>query len=686
MKRKLFLLPILTLMLLASCNNSTPAKHHFNVGCVNCTANFESSLSLDFNENEYVTFKLLAKENYLLPVDIKVTSGNEVLMNNVDYFYTINDDRLSGEVSIKANRAVDIYIEADDQGYLYIGNNKVSRSGDYSIYDLMYNGEGKIGSILYDYKTNTLTFKNCVISAKKVSTSEYTIPVDTYTSPFSSLISWTGGGTLNVNLIGINYFMGDEEKDNDCAILCPFLEGHIDVSGPGVANFVELEKGTVVNTRGGTSIKDAYFEIHDAEEFAICSRELQISNSHLILNGENTLTKSVGIYADTLSVMNSYMSTNGFMIGGKVTILSVVDSFIDANGLNTGLYCDWIYCYGHLENNEYTSKIHAYGESFGISTYDAMEFVNSEVVASCGEYGYALLTVDTEIAAYDSYIYAEAPKGQGIHAFHVTFVNSNVIAKAENGIGIITSLHGAQGIGREHEPVFYVDNSNIEADGEIAIYGYGHAEIINCTDETPKYLEVETNPDVEQFIWAYVPESETELHYNEDIDPYSGEHYYFPTNALKHVSIFANSEAEGGERQRITYNCDPEKTARYGLGKDVTDKTSYRASDDSIDISGLRFYNKFGREGDKIELEYVILLHHRVIGCPVFTIVIVDKDGNEIGAFKNHYLSSEGIYKATFTKDDCIRGDSLAIHSFIEDYKETGLQNYQVYLESITID
>ena len=172
MKKKLLFIPLLALGFLASCNNSTPTKHHFDVVCTNCTANSESSLSLDVNENEYATFNLLPNENYLLPVDIKVTSGNAVLTKNIDYIYSLSEDRLTGKVIIKSTDATDIHIEAGEQGYLYIGNNKISKSGDYSKYDLQIQGDDEAGFIVYDYKTNTLTLSNARIAAEKVNLKE----------------------------------------------------------------------------------------------------------------------------------------------------------------------------------------------------------------------------------------------------------------------------------------------------------------------------------------------------------------------------------------------------------------------------------------------------------------------------------------------------------------------------------
>ena len=155
---------------------------------------------------------------------------------------------------------------------------------------------------------------------------------------------------------------------------------------------------------------------------------------------------------------------------------------------------------------------------------------------------------------------------------------------------------------------------------------------------------------------------------------------------LEAVQIKANNDPDSSQRQPITHICDPEKTARIGLGKDVTDRTSYYDFDRALEICDLHFYKNFGKIGDQIQLEYDVFLFHRYIAVPTFVIVIVDKEGNEFGAYKSHYGSGEGIAKATFSKTDCIRGNELALHAFIEDYKETGLQNYQVYLESIYID
>lgn len=687
---KKLLVLVTTTMLLAGCGKEPePIKtNHFNVECTNCLVNFENSLSIDVKENEFTKFVLTAKEGYLLPVDVKITSGNQIFIKNVDYTYITSEDRLSGEITIKASKAIDIRIEADEQGYLYIGENKISKSGDYSKFDLTIQGDDEAGKIVYDYPTNTLTLTSSRIFASKVGLKEYTVPFETDVETFSSLIGWTGGGTLNIKFNDLNYFSGSEENDDDVAIICPFNEGKINIVGPGVVYFSEFEEGTILNSRGRTSINNVYFESGDLGEFAIASRELDISNSDLQFASDELVNDSVGIYANDCTLSNSYISSSGFNDGAKVSQLVLVDSIFEAYGYEIGIYADWLYTYGHEVDGKYSTKIHAQGSSFGITTLDAMELTNTEIkaIATDEMNGYAFITVDSEIIAYNCDIYAHANVGQAVHAHYLELTNCDVLAECDDGIGILTSIRGAQPTSRDYEPILVLNNCNVTASGsDVAIYGFGHAEFYNC-DNVPKYLEKELSDELQLYMWGLVDESVDELKYEGGFDPQTGAPNFVPSNALKYVSIAKKAEEGSEPRKSITYICDPEKTARIGLGKDVQDITSYYASDRSIEILDLRFYKNFGRVGDQIELEYWAMLYNRSFAVPTFVIVIVDKDGNEIGAFKNHHVSGEGLTRAVFTKDYCVRGNELAIHSLIEDYKENGLQNYQVYLESIIID
>lgn len=538
MNKKIFIVPVLTLFLLAGCKETPISQYRFNISCNNCLVNFEDSLSINVNANEIVKFTLTSNEGYLLPLDIKVTSGNQIFVRNLDYTYTTSEDRLSGEIAIKATKAVDINIEADEQGYLYIGENKINKSGDYSKYDLVSSGDNEDGKILYDYQTNTLTLTNARLFAEKIGLNEYTVPFEEDETTFTSLISWTGGGTLNVVIQDLVYFSGSKTADNDCAFICPTDGDKINIYGPGVATFFELDEGVVINTRGRTSINNVYFQSYDLGEFGICSRDLDILNSDLYLISDNLVDQSVGVYANNCLIKNSYVLTKGFVIGSKATQLVLVDSFLESNCFELGLFADWLYTYGHIENGKYTTKIYAYGETFGISTLDAMELSNTELRATC-DGGYALITVDSEIIAQNCDIYAHANIGQAVHAHYLELTNCNLEAKCDDGIGILTSIRGAQPTSREYEPVLVFDNCNVTASGsDVAIYGFGHAEFYNC-DNVPKYLEKELSEELQLYMWALVEDGVTEIKYEGGFDPETGAPNFVPTNALTEIELKA---------------------------------------------------------------------------------------------------------------------------------------------------
>lgn len=542
MKKKVLFIPLLALGFLTSCNNSTPTKHHFDVVCTNCTANSESSLSLDVNENEYATFNLLPNENYLLPVDIKVTSGNAVLTKNIDYIYSLGEDRLTGKVIIKSTDATNIHIEADEQGYLYIGNNKISKSGDYSKYDLQIQGDDEAGFIVYDYKTNTLTLSNARIAAEKVNLKEYSFPFESeQIETFASLIGWTGGGTLNIKANGLNYFIGSDEIDNDVGIVCPFEEGKINVMGPGSISFYEFDKGVILNPRGRTSLENLYFESFDLGEFGISSRELDITGCDIQLSSGFDISQSVGIYANDCLMLNSYVLSNNFYLGTKIAQFTLIDSFFEVNGTNTGIYANWLKTFGHVKNNKYTTKISATGYAFGITTVDAMELSNTEIeaVSTSDMTGHALITVDSEIIAYNCDIKAYSNVGQAIHGYYIELTNCNVEAICDEGIGILTSIRGAQPTSREYEPILVLNNCNVHAKAsDVAIYGFGHFEETNCNN-VPKYLEEMLSEELQLWMWALVDNSVEKLEYEGHFDPQTGAPFFVPTNALTEVNIIA---------------------------------------------------------------------------------------------------------------------------------------------------
>ncbi|MCQ2742262.1 MAG: hypothetical protein MJ239_03075 [Bacilli bacterium] len=529
--------------MLASCgSNLEPLKtNRLNVTCENCLVDFANSLSVDLETNEMARFVLTADEGYLLPTDIKVTSGNQVFVKNVDYAYLIDEDRLSGEIMVKATKAIDIIVEADEQGYLFIGENKISKSGDYSEFDLSAQGDSDDGKIVYDHKTNTLTLTNSSIALEKVGFTDYTVPFETEEATFSSLIGWTGGGTLNIRFNGLINIFGSEKNDHDCAFICPFSDGTLNIIGPGVAHFYELDEGIVVNGRGRTSIKDVCFESKDLGEFALASRELDIDGCDLQFVSGVPFGDSVGVYANDLTMMNSHVSSNGFVVGVKAAQLVLIDSFFETSSLATGVLTDWLYTYGHVENDNYTTKIYATAPNFGVSTYDAMELTNTEIkaIATSDINGHALITVDSEIIANNCDIYAHSMVGQAVHAHYLELTNCNVKAISDDGIGILTSIRGAQPTSREYEPILDFDNCNVEAYGsDVAIYGFGHAVFTNCND-LPKYLEKELSEELQLYMWALVDESVTEIQYDGGFDPESGAPNFVPTNALKEVQIKA---------------------------------------------------------------------------------------------------------------------------------------------------
>ncbi len=689
MKRKLFLLPALTLMLLASCSNSTPTKYHFNVGCVNCTVNFENSLSIDVNENENARFALAAKEGYLLPTEVTVTSGNEVLLRNVDYTYLLNEDRFTGEITIKANKAIDIYIDADEQGYLYIGNNKISKSGDYSKLDHKQFGfKDASDSIIYDYKTNTLTLYDAYIHYETAGIHDFDYTNDIGYSEFDSdkiagLIGWTGGGSFTLKLLGENYFYSKGEDYLETVIVAPLSnDATLNIVGPGTANFSNTKHSSILNQRGKTYIDNVSLNGNLQGYSGIYSKDLFISNSHINLTGTTQTMECFGILASYITMNRSYCEMVNFGYGIQSSTLSIIDTDIRMSDVYTGIATSSAIYDGYKINDRYSTNIVIEGTYQGISSINTIVFNCCYLDIDLTQ-GYCILTPATTIEAYDCYIDVTSEnEGVGLNAYQIWLTNCNVVAKAK--LALFSSLNGFQEEGREAEPNIEIDNTSIIAKGEI--YGNGHFKATNCKDEENyKYLEKEVDSENEQYLWALCPTSETELKYDVFYDEYDRP-YYYPTNALDHVVINAEHAADSQQSEPTTHICDPEKTARFGLGVDICDRSSYYNSDKSIEIWGLSFYKNFDSAADEIQLEYWAMLYHKYFACATFTIVIVDKDGNEIAAFRNHCFSGEGMPRVKFTRDYCIRGNNLALLSFIQDYKETGLQNYQVYLESISID
>lgn len=543
MKKRLLAFLVLTSALFAGCSDATPKSYHFNVSCSNCLANLENTLSIDVNENEFVSFKLTSNDGYLLPIDVKITSGEETLVKNKDYIYTIGEDRLSGEVTIKSTKATDIKIDADEQGYLYIGNNKISKSGDYSILDSTQFGyKDASDAIIYDYSTNTLTLFDCLISYKDVGLHGFDFSNDLEYIEFDSdkidgLIGWTGGGSFTVRLLGENQFFSKGEDNLETVFVAPLKASELHLVGPGCAHFGNSKFSAILNQRGKTFIDNVLITGGSLGFSGIYSKDLFISNSHISLSGTTHEYESYGVRANFATINRSFIETINFGYGIEAQGLTLIDTDANIDDVYVGMKANSINVYGYKTGETYSANISIK------SVYIAITSNNSILLNGCNldctiDFGYLILIPDATFEAYNSSIRAVSlEEGVGINAFQIWLTNCDVYIKAV--IAVFTSLNSDSEAGREFEPNFEINHCNITTLG--MVYGNGHFKAENCLDEeTYKYLEKEVDFDHNGYFWALCPYSETELQIETLYDD-EGRPYYVPKNGLENVEIKAEN-------------------------------------------------------------------------------------------------------------------------------------------------
>lgn len=143
---------------------------------------------------------------------------------------------------------------------------------------------------------------------------------------------------------------------------------------------------------------------------------------------------------------------------------------------------------------------------------------------------------------------------------------------------------------------------------------------------------------------------------------------------------------EQSDSSSIQYTCPIDKRAAYGLGVDRTDNTIYFGREREK-VFDLKF--TFNRLGDPDTLYLFFDTSSSIFkGFNLyFEIVICDKQGNDLASYGDKvWCFKEGQHYCSFNKNDFIWGENPnIINDFIDDYKNTGAQNYQVYLKFLTI-
>lgn len=469
---------------------------HFENGTANAMTDFNET----YAEGDFASVKLVANENYKLPDQIKVTSGNELILSNT-YTYVLNSDKTSADFIIKMTKSFDVQIGAIEKlGAIYIGNTKITESGDYS--DLCSVALVKEGMIVYNKESNTLTFNGAVIKESKSGTVEFIDQKNQITCSY--LFAYTGTEPLNINLSGTNQFSFSEAGVNFIkGVFVSINSGELNISGPST-NKIFGAGHAAIYSFGKVNVEDCTFITTDSGLYGIFAKSLLLDNVSLSLSAteDSKYEKGCqfGIFSNDLTINDGGAEIYGFLNGIHATNLKIYNAILIVHANEKGIDVDWLSAVGRpLGGEKYTTSVKVVAKKGGISSYDTQEWTYCEVDAKT-ESGHGVYTVDTTIRAYDSVISGSTESaGDGIHAYRILAVNSKLIGHSGGSFnaGVRCSIYSAQSYDTDKQPFINLQNSIIIADGAYAaVYGIGNLicnGVEGYEDSNAHYLKANVN-------------------------------------------------------------------------------------------------------------------------------------------------------------------------------------------------
>lgn len=515
------LLLILSIMVgcLVGCDGQQDSgKMELKMRSTHCTMNNETILELSYDLNNYASVTISADEGYVLPNDIRVYSGNEIIMPG-NYTYALSENKKIANFVIKMEKTFDASIVAvEDIEVVYVGEHKISETGDYSY----INPRGAYNSVYYSKETNELTLRDAVISEDIFGSMEFTNSEDVNVS---YLITYTGTKPLTINLFGENHFVFDAASSSDNkGVIISRNSGDINLVGPGY-NYVDGAGQGFIYSDSNVNVRDCFINCSNAGLWGIASRFLNIVDSTIGIyqgSGESQESYYKAIDAVDCSITRSVIDINGFMNGIYATNLKVFSAKIDIKSV-IGINADWIYGYGERPiNNNFTTYLNVIGKIAGIRSFDLQEWQYCVLNVSC-EQGTALSAKESTIRLYNSKVKAVITSTiDCIESFRMVISGSEVYAenKADNGYAIRCLTLPQAETSADKQAFIRIENSHITAKGKAAaISGHGTLEVNGTesfADANKHYLSKKVDGTQYLTVWGIFPLSTTDFEYELD--------------------------------------------------------------------------------------------------------------------------------------------------------------------------
>ncbi len=502
--------------LMAGCGTQAEPAKVLNVSAVNCTANNETRLTTEYATNTYASITLVANDEYVLPEAIRVYSGNEIIMP-AKYTYIVSENKKSADFVIKMDKNYEVSVTAvEDMEVVYVGNHKLTETGDYSRID----PQGKEVSVYYSKEANELTLRDAILSEAVFGSMTYTNEKSGVNASY--LISYTGTRPLTINLFGENHFIFRENPSTFTkGAIISLNAGELNIVGPGYNYCKGAGQGFIVSN-GDVNLRDCFINATDCGVYGIASRFLNVIDSTITLYSGTEKEATVyekGIDAIDLSITRSTIDIKGFMDGVYATYLRIFSSkfFIESQ---TGIFCRWIYGYGELPlDNNYTTYLFLNCTLNGIKSFDLQEWQYCYLDVTCTK-GTAISSPESTIRFYNSGIKAVSEaSGDGIEAFRLTISGSKVYAENHHPklSAIRCSTLPTSEEGADKQAFIRINDSLVQVKSPYAgLSGHGSLQVngkAEYADENNHYLQKKVDNTKFLNVWGIFPLSMTDFDY-----------------------------------------------------------------------------------------------------------------------------------------------------------------------------
>ncbi|MBQ0138832.1 MAG: hypothetical protein KBT36_06025 [Kurthia sp.] len=493
-------------------------KQSLKIRSVNCTVDNKTSFESVYGLDDYASIVVVANDGYIVPNNIRVYSGNEIILPE-HYTYVVNENRKSAEFVIKMDKSFDVSVEAvEDIEAVYVGNHKITETGDYSSID----PNGEDFSVYYSKEANELTIRDAVISEAVFGSMTFT---DTEGVNVSYLITYTGIKPLTINLFGENHFIfkADPTTFTKGAIIS-LNGGELNIVGPGY-NYCDGAGQGFIYSDGAVNIRDCFINSSKSGVYGIAARFLNIVDSTIGIYAATDKDIQIykkGIDASDLAITRSVIDITGYMNGIFATLFRVFSSklYIDSQ---IGIHGDWIYGYGERPvNNSFTTFINITGHIAGIKAFDLQEWQYCSLDVVCTD-GTAITSSEGTTRFYNSEVHATSEsKGDGIEAFRMVISGSKVYAKNNTNklSGIRCNTLPMSETSADKQAFIRITNSYIHAESPYAaISGHGKLEVNGeeaFEDENNHYMVKKVANTNFLTVWGIFPLSATDFDYELD--------------------------------------------------------------------------------------------------------------------------------------------------------------------------